>query len=184
MRRLAAPLPIAVVCAALALFGLLGYGLVSNEPDAAIEESLARGQRPPAPELRLPRLSGPGRAGLADYRGRVVVLNFWASWCEPCRAESPLLQRWHERISRRGATVLGVDVLDVSSDAREFVREYRLTYPMLRDRDGDSQAEFGVVAYPETVVIDRQGRIAALERGPVDERWLREHVQPLLREGA
>jgi cytochrome c biogenesis protein CcmG/thiol:disulfide interchange protein DsbE len=184
LRRLLAPLPIAVICAALALFALLAYGLASNEPDADIEESLARGEREPAPALRLPRLSGSGQVELADYRGRVVVLNFWASWCEPCRAESPLLQRWHERISSRGGTVLGVDVLDVSSDAREFVREYGLTYPMLRDRDGDSQADFGVVAYPETVVIDRLGRITAIERGPVDERWLREHVDPLLRERA
>jgi cytochrome c biogenesis protein CcmG/thiol:disulfide interchange protein DsbE len=180
LRRLLAPLPIAVICGVLALFALLGYGLASNEPDAGIEESLARGEREPAPALRLPRLSGPGQVELADYRGKVVVLNFWASWCEPCRAESPLLQRWHERISRRGGTVLGVDVLDVSSDARKFVREYRLTYPMLRDRDGDSQADFGVVAYPETVVIDTQGRIAAIERGPVDERWLRRNVDSLL----
>jgi cytochrome c biogenesis protein CcmG, thiol:disulfide interchange protein DsbE len=184
LKRLLAPLPIAVICTALALFALLAYGLASNEPDAAIEESLARGEREPAPALRLPRLSGDGEVELSDYRGRVVLLNYWASWCEPCRAESPLLQRWHERISRRGGTVLGVDVLDVSSDAREFVREYGLTYPMLRDRDGDSQADFGVVAYPETVVIDRNGRITAIERGPVDERWLREHVEPLLREQA
>jgi cytochrome c biogenesis protein CcmG, thiol:disulfide interchange protein DsbE len=169
-----------VICGVLALFALLAYGLASNEPDAKIEESLARGEREPAPALRLPRLSGAGQVELADYRGKLVVLNFWASWCEPCRAESPLLQRWHERISRRGGTVLGVDVLDVSSDAREFVREYGLTYPMLRDRDGDSQADFGVVAYPETVVIDTQGRIAAIERGPVDDRWMRRNVEPLL----
>ena len=63
------------------------------------------------------------------------MLNFWASWCEPCRAESPLLQRWHERISSaRPGTVLGVDMLDVTSDARDFVREYGLTYPMLHDK--------------------------------------------------
>jgi cytochrome c biogenesis protein CcmG, thiol:disulfide interchange protein DsbE len=173
-----------VICGAVALFALLAYGLASNEPDAAIEESLARGQREPAPDLRLPRLSGAGQTELEDYRGKVVVLNFWASWCEPCRAESPLLQRWHERIAPRGGTVLGVDVLDVSSDAREFVRENRLTYPIVRDRDGGSQADFGVLAYPETVAIDRRGRIAAVERGPVDEAWLREHVAPLLRERA
>jgi cytochrome c biogenesis protein CcmG/thiol:disulfide interchange protein DsbE len=169
-----------VICGVLALFALLAYGLASNEPDAEIEESLARGERAPAPALRLPRLTGSGQVELSDYRGKIVVLNFWASWCEPCRAESPLLQRWHERISRRGGTVVGVDVLDVSSDAREFVREFGLTYPMLRDRDGDSQADFGVVAYPETVVIDAQGRIAAIERGPVDERWMRRNVEPLL----
>src|SRR5918998_6716028 len=174
MRRLLAPVPVAVIGVVIALVALLAYGLASNEPDRGIEEALEQGERQPAPELELPRLSGDGVGSLEDYRGQVVVLNFWASWCEPCREESPLLQRWHERISARGGTVLGVDVLDVSSDAREFVREYGLTYPMLRDRDGDSQADFGVLAYPETVVIDREGRIAAIERGPVDERWLRE----------
>jgi cytochrome c biogenesis protein CcmG, thiol:disulfide interchange protein DsbE len=117
---------------------------------------------------------------LGDYRGKVVVLNYWASWCAPCRQESPLLQRWHERISARGGTVLGVDSLDVTADARAFVRTFRLTYPMLRDRDGDTQKRFGVTGYPETLVVDRRGRIAALQRGPVDDAFLRRTVLPLL----
>jgi cytochrome c biogenesis protein CcmG/thiol:disulfide interchange protein DsbE len=182
MRRLLSPIPIAVIIGVAALVGLLAYGLGANEPDRGIERALARGERKPAPAVELPRLSGGGKEALADYRGKVVVLNFWASWCDPCRAESPLLERWHKRITRRGGTVLGVDVLDVSSDAREFIREYDLSYPMLRDRDGDALDDFGVVAYPETFVIDRRGRIAASRRGPVDERFLRERVAPLLRE--
>ena len=184
MRRFLSPVSIAVVCSVLALLGLLAYGLASNEPDAGIDEALGRGDREPAPALTLPRLSGKGRVSLADYRGKVVLLNFWASWCEPCRAESPLLERWHRRISKQDGTVLGVDVLDVSADAREFIREYGLSYPMLRDRDGSSQGDFGVVGYPETVVIDRAGRVAALKRGPVDDAWLRDKVTPLLKERA
>jgi peroxiredoxin len=81
-------------------------------------------------------------------------------------------------------TVLGVDVLDVTSDAKSFAREFKLTYPMLRDRDGHKLKAFGVVGYPESVVIDRQGRIAATRRGPVDERFMREAVLPLLKEPA
>jgi cytochrome c biogenesis protein CcmG/thiol:disulfide interchange protein DsbE len=184
MRRALSPLPIAVMLGVAALVGLLAYGLSSNEPDRGIEKALARGERKPAPELELPRLSGGGSRSVADYRGRVVVLNFWASWCEPCRAESPLLERWQRRMSDRGGTVLGVDVLDVASDARDFVREYRLSYPMVRDRDGDVLGDFGVVAYPETFVIDRRGRIAAIRRGPVDEAFLRRHLPPLLEERA
>jgi cytochrome c biogenesis protein CcmG/thiol:disulfide interchange protein DsbE len=84
----------------------------------------------------------------------------------------------------RGGTVLGVDVLDVDSDARDFVREFRLTYPQLRDGDGKLLEDYGVIQYPETFVIDRQGRIVAVQRGPVDDRFMRERVAPLLQEGA
>jgi cytochrome c biogenesis protein CcmG/thiol:disulfide interchange protein DsbE len=185
MKRFLSPVPAAAVIGVAALLALLAYGLASNEPDRGIERALARGERPPAPALRLRRLSGEGSESLAEYRGKVVVLNFWASWCVPCREESPLLQRWHERISAGGrGTVLGIDILDVSADAREFAREYDLTYPLLRDGDGDSLGSWGVVAYPETFVIDRRGRIAASRRGPVDDAFLRERVLPLLREAA
>jgi cytochrome c biogenesis protein CcmG/thiol:disulfide interchange protein DsbE len=185
MKRFPSPFLAAAVVGVVALIALLAYGLASNEPDRGIERALARGERPVAPGLELPRLSGGGRQSLADYRGKVVVLNFWASWCVPCREESPLLQRWHERISKSGlGTVLGVDILDVTADARDFAREYKLSYPMLRDGDGDSLDDWGVVAYPETFVIDRRGRIAASRRGPVDDAFLRAEVLPLVEEAA
>jgi len=184
MRRVLAPIPIAVIVCVAALIGLLAYGLNANEPDRSIDHAVAKGERKPAPALDLPRLTGPGRMSLAQQRGKVVVLNFWASWCVPCRRESPLLERWQRRLSRRKATVLGVDLLDVSSDARGFIRDFHLTYPMVRDKAGDSAQDFGVIAYPETIVIDRKGRIAATRRGPVDERFLRRQVEPLLSERA
>ena len=175
MRRFLAPVPIAVVGVVVALVALLAYGLASNDPDQDVAGKSA-------PELELPRLFGGGVGSLADYRGQVVVLNFWASWCEPCREESPLLQRWHERMEPRRGTVLGVDVLDLTGDARDFIDEYELTYPMLRDGEGDSREGFGILGFPETFVIDREGRIAAVARGPVDATFMREHVAPLLRE--
>jgi cytochrome c biogenesis protein CcmG, thiol:disulfide interchange protein DsbE len=168
--------------AVAAVLGILTYGVTSSGHSETIDDALAEGRSIPAPALTLPRLDDDAPASLSDYRGRVVVLNFWASWCVPCREESPLLQRWHERIRSRGGTVLGVNVLDVSSDARAFIREYRLAYPMLRDGSGDSGKAFGVVGYPETFVIDRRGRIAAVTRGPVDEADLRRQVLPLLEE--
>jgi cytochrome c biogenesis protein CcmG/thiol:disulfide interchange protein DsbE len=181
MRPALSPIPIAVILVLGALVGLLGYGLASNKPDTSLEEAAAKGEPEPAPEVDLPRLSGSGRQTLADYRGKVVVLNFWASWCAPCRAESPLLERWHRRISRGGAgTVLGVDTEDVDSDARAFVREYGLSYPMLRDGSGSTRERFGVLSLPETFVIDRRGRVTAVERGPVDDEFMREQVAPLV----
>ena len=184
MKRLLTPVSLAVICVAAALVGLLAYGLSSNEPDRKIEDALARGERKSAPKIELPKLTGRGRQSLADYRGKVVVLNFWASWCEPCREESPLLQRWHRRIAPDGGTVLGVDALDLTSDAREFIADYKLTYPMLRDRGGATRETFAIVGFPETLVIDRQGRIAAVRRGPVDEGFMRRSVPALLREKA
>jgi cytochrome c biogenesis protein CcmG/thiol:disulfide interchange protein DsbE len=175
MRRLLAPVPIAVVGVVVALVALLAYGLASNDPD----QDVAGKQ---APELELPRLFGEGVGSLEDYRGQVVVLNFWASWCEPCREESPLLQRWHERMEPRRGTVLGVDVQDLTGDARDFIDEYDLTYPMLRDGEGETRESFAILGFPETFVIDRRGRIVAVARGPVDDAFMREHVAPLLRE--
>jgi cytochrome c biogenesis protein CcmG, thiol:disulfide interchange protein DsbE len=180
MQRVLSPVPIAVIGVLVALLALLAYGLAQNEPDRSLDRALARGEREPAPALELPKLGGGGKASLADYRGRVVVLNFWGTWCKPCKDESPLLERWHRRIRDRGATVLGVDMLDVTSDAENFIAEYDLTYPMLKDRDGDGIEAFGVIQYPETFVIDRQGRIAAIRRGPVDDSFMRSSVEPLL----
>jgi cytochrome c biogenesis protein CcmG, thiol:disulfide interchange protein DsbE len=183
MKRTRSPFAVAVLLGVLALVGLLAYGLTQNEPDRGIEKALAKGERKAAPDFTADRLSGDGKGSLSDYKGKVVVLNFWASWCEPCRDESPLLDRWQEKLSSKGrGTVLGVDVLDVSDDARKFVREFGLNYPMLRDGEGKVLGSYGVIAYPETFVIDRQGRIAATRRGPVDEKFMRTQVAPLLTE--
>lgn len=181
MKRRLSPFAVLAVVGVAALLGLLAYGLSSSGTDRGLDDALARGEKVDAPDFELPRLSGGGKGSLAEHRGKVVVLNAWASWCDPCREESPLLQRWHRRMARgdRGV-VLGIDGLDVTSDARAFVREYDLTYPMLRDPETEALNEYGVVGYPETFVIDRQGRIVAIRRGPVDEAFMRDEVAPLL----
>jgi cytochrome c biogenesis protein CcmG/thiol:disulfide interchange protein DsbE len=163
---------------------LLGYGVLVQHAGRGIDRALAAGQRPGAPALRLPRLGAPGMAGTADWRGRVVVVNFWASWCGPCRDESPLLERWQRRLTADGGLVLGVDTVDADSDALGFARRMGLTYPLLHDRDGSTARRFGVNGYPETIVLDRRGRIAAVRRGPVDDAFMRARVQPWLKEAA
>ena len=168
------------VAGVLALLALLAYGLAAQETDT----SAGSGAREAAPDITLPRLDGDGEVALSSYQGKIVVLNFWASWCGPCRTETPLLESWHKRIEKRGGTVVGIDVLDVVSDAQEFVDEYDVTYPQLRDGPGEHLDEFGVRGYPESIVLDREGRIAATARGPVTDRFFEEEVVPLLDERA
>lgn len=180
-----APAPLLAVLAVGALLALLGYGLASNEPDSGLDAAVANGERPPAPELELPLLGEGRRSSLRAFEGRIVVLNYWASWCGPCRTEAPVLTEWHERLERAGAgTVLGVNVQDVTSDAADFEEEFGIGYPSLRDGSGESKDDFGVLGIPETFVLDREGRITAIRRGPVDDEFLREELTPLLREAA
>jgi len=184
MKRFLSPVSVAALIGVLSLIGLLTYGLAQSDPDRGIEAALDRGERPEAQGFELEKLGGGGSGSLAEYRGKVVVLNFWGSWCEPCRTESPLLQRWHARLSESGrGTVLGVDALDVTEDALGFVREYDLTYPMLKDSEEEVYPDYGVVQFPETFVIDAKGRIAAIRRGPVDDEFMREEVLPLTKAG-
>src|SRR6478609_3179288 len=130
------PLPLAVGIAVIALVALLTYGVTSSGPSRSLDAKIARGEKPPAPAFRLADLHGGGQRSLADYRGKVVLLNVWASYCVPCRTESPLLQRWQQRMASSGGTVLGIDTLDIESDALHFVDVHKLTYPQLHDSEG------------------------------------------------
>src|SRR4051794_26669340 len=184
MKRFFSPLPIAGVLGVAALLALLVYAVAQNGAGHPIDDALARGERPAAPGVTLPRLGASGDASLADYRGRVVVLNFWASWCDPCKSEPPLLERCHKRIQAGGAPVLGIDEQEGEGDALRSARRYGVTYPSLRDGPGTQQKEFGVTGVPETILIDRRGRVASTDRGPVDGEFFRTKVLPLLRERA
>jgi len=174
----------AVILASALLVGLLAYGVASRGQDTSIDEAIASGERIEAPTARLPVLGKGGEGSLGDYEGKVVVLNFWASWCKPCTQELPLLERTHRAIAGRNALVLGVNYQDVSDSALGFVRRFKLSFPSLRDRDGEFADDYGSRAFPETFVVDRRGRIAAQRRGPVDQKWLDRALQPLLEETA
>src|SRR4051794_38998990 len=160
---------IAVLGALLA--GLLVYGLVQRQDNRTIDAAIRDGKRPPAPDQVLPKLGGGGSASLADYRGKVVVLNFWASWCPPCRQEAPLLAKFQKSLAPNG-TVLGVTYKDEPSASLGFAHKYGLTYPSLFDGKLQMAPKYGTTALPETFVIDRRGRIVALSRGEVTQGFL------------
>jgi cytochrome c biogenesis protein CcmG, thiol:disulfide interchange protein DsbE len=139
------------------LFALLVWKLATQDEGAA--PKLGRGETPPAPGFRLDRLDRPGKLSLASYRGRPVVLNFWASWCVPCKQEAPLLESVWRRYRDRGLVVLGIDINDLRGDARRFARENKMSYPLVYDGPGRTTTRYGLTGVPETFFVARNGRL-------------------------
>ena len=139
-----------------------------------IVAALAHGVHPLAPDARmqLPILGSSGSRSLHSFRGKVVILNLFASWCAPCTRETPILEQAQKHIRGRRATVLGVTYLDNPAASRAFVRASHITYPVLRDVTGRFVPSFKGDYVPETFVIDRRGRIVAAHEGELSPRWL------------
>ena len=167
------PRVIIAVVAAVAIVALLTYGLLSKG-----NSRLQVGEAAPAPNL--PKLEEKGQGSLREYRGKWVLVNFWASWCEPCRDEAPTLEKFQGEYGGKNFTVVGIDTQDLSDDGSKFAREYGLTYPQLHDGNGDNGHEFGTTGVPENYLLEQNGKLAWAEYGPVDGKILEQHVAPLL----
>ena len=113
----------------------------------------------PAPGFSLRRIGAPGTLALASLRGKPVVLNFWASWCVPCKGEAKMLEQAWRQYRKQGVVFLGIDYHDVTSDARTFLSHHGVTYPTLQDGSGMVADRYGVSAVPETYFVDRRGRL-------------------------
>ncbi|HET7121684.1 MAG TPA: TlpA disulfide reductase family protein [Solirubrobacterales bacterium] len=161
------------VLGVVAVVGLLVYGLASKGTSG-----LEVGD--PVPVRALPRLEGGGEASLAEYRGRWVLVNIWASWCPPCRQETPALAEFQQRHGGPKFTVLGIDTRDLSDDGQAFVVSYGLDYPQLRDGNGEAADEYGTSGVPESFLIDPAGKVRLHVAGPIGEEELRDEVAPLL----
>ena len=178
MRRFVVPGLVAAL--AVGLVALLIFGVLQTTDDSSLDQAVARGEKPAAKSVSLNRLDGGGSAALSQYRGRVVVVNFFASWCPPCEEEAPLLNRLQRLLSARGGTVIGVAVDDARSDTQGFVDQHRVRFPVWRDVDRAFSKGFQVKGLPETFVIDAQGRVTALMRQKITQSWVDDHVDPLL----
>jgi cytochrome c biogenesis protein CcmG/thiol:disulfide interchange protein DsbE len=174
---------------ALALIALLAWGTLTAAPGTRIDDDLAQGRPTLAPDYELEVLE-PGRLGdrlgpklgpaLADgrlsgteLRGVPYVLNFWASWCVPCRDEAPLLQRSWERARRAGVLFVGLDMQDIRRDARDFLRDFDIDYLNIRDPGNGVARRYETTGIPETFFISARGEIVGHVVGVVTAEQMR-----------
>jgi cytochrome c biogenesis protein CcmG, thiol:disulfide interchange protein DsbE len=187
----------AVRAAAVLVLGLfialLVYGLSTKSPRTDIDDALARAEPVRAPDFELPVLErgslGPvlerrlrpaladDRVAVDELRGTPVVLNFWASWCIPCREEAPILERAWRRVHARGVLFLGLNMQDLTDDARAFIREFDNTYLNVRDQSNGVARDWGVTGIPETFFITPRGRVVGHVIGVVSPEQLRRGIQ-------
>jgi cytochrome c biogenesis protein CcmG, thiol:disulfide interchange protein DsbE len=176
----------------LALVILLAYGLTTKSPDATIDTQLSGGRSAAAPGFNLevlqvgnlgPRLAAHLPSALRDkhidldeLRGMPVVLNFWASWCPPCRTEAPLLQRGWQQARPAGTLFVGLDQQDVTGDAHDFLREFHTDYLNVRDPPGEVAHRWGVTGLPETFFISARGEVVDHVIGAVSAAQLRNGI--------
>jgi cytochrome c biogenesis protein CcmG/thiol:disulfide interchange protein DsbE len=173
---------------------LLAWATFSSGKGTSLPARVAAGEKPPAPALslgvlwpraetwppELRRALADGRVDVAELRGRPVAVNFWASWCIPCRDEAPLLNA-SARAHAGDVVFLGVDVQDLRSDALAFLREFDTPYPSVRDRRNDAYDDYGLTGVPETYYIDARGRIVAHSPGAVSRSSLEAGIAQALR---
>jgi len=168
---------ILVTVLVVALLGFLAWGLADSQ-----SEGLQPGGEVPAASLETLPVGSEG--SLSDYAGSWVLMNVWASWCVPCREESPALERFSRRNADR-VVVLGIDTRDLSGDALDFIDEFGLTYPQLRDPDGRYADRLETTGVPESFLVDPEGRLARRLRGPFSsEADIARFAAPALRAAA
>jgi cytochrome c biogenesis protein CcmG, thiol:disulfide interchange protein DsbE len=183
---------IAAVLIGAAFVALLAYGLLTKSPDRTVDDGLRGSGSVAAPALDQPVLQhgdpGPSlqprvgsvlagrRVSLTQLRGTPVVVNFWASWCDPCRSEAPVLQRAWTQARQRAVLFLGLNMQDITDDAHAFARDAGVTYPSLRDRSNGVAHRWGVTGLPETFFVSAQGRVVGHVIGAVSAGQLADGI--------
>jgi cytochrome c biogenesis protein CcmG/thiol:disulfide interchange protein DsbE len=186
------PLQLTALGLVLLFLGLLAYGLAVKSPSDTIDTRLSEGRTAPAPgfDLRLLQLGRPaaplaeklapalryGRLSLSELRGVPVVLNLWASWCAPCREETPRLEHAWKAAGDESLAIVGLDMQDVTHDARGFMREFGVSYPNVRDPSDDVARAWGATGIPETFFVSARGEVVGHVVGAVSSDQLRRGI--------
>ena len=160
---------------------ILGLGLLATMPQTLHASSVGPGSS--APTFQLPAAAGSPLA-LGDLKGQVVLINFWASWCGPCRQEMPLLESIYKKYNKLGFTLIGVNVEPDSNAANAWLQQTPVSFPILYDKESKVSKLYDVAGMPSTVIIDRTGKVRVLHRGykPGDENEYLDSIRTLVRE--
>jgi peroxiredoxin len=160
---------------------ILGLGLSAALPQSLHAASVGPGSA--APSFQLPAAAG-NPVGLGDLKGQVVLINFWASWCGPCRQEMPILEQMYRKYKSAGVTLLGVNVEPKSADAEGFLKSTPVSFPILFDRESKVSTLYEVSGMPSTVIVDRKGKVRYIHHGykPGDESEYMDQIRTLMRE--
>lgn len=150
-KRLITPFGIVVILLALLMIGVVGWGIY--------QRNQTQPESGEAPDFTLPLIGAEGTFTLSDHRGEVVVINFWGSWCEPCKLEAPMLQRTYELYKDRGVLFVGVAVKDIERDSLAYIAEFGITYPNVMDKGARVEDLYRTQGVPETFVVDKNGEI-------------------------
>lgn len=145
------PFAIAVILTAILMIAVVAWGIYQN--------SLSQPEGGQATDFTLPLIGAEGEFSLSEQRGQVVVINFWGSWCGPCRDEAPMLQQIYSEYKDQGVVFVGIAVKDIESDSIEYIEEFGITYPNVMDIGGKMEDVYRTQGVPETFVVNTEGEI-------------------------
>ncbi len=173
-------LPMALIGVGLIILGSLAFVYLSSQNQPATDYSVVPANvNFPAPDITLNNLAGQ-KVNIADYRQKVVLVNNWATWCPPCRAEMPTLVKYFKAHADDGFILIGIEAGDPANSVADFVDEFGITFPVLLDPNNRSLVAFHNDSLPSSYVIDRNGTVVLAWTGPINRAMLEKYITPLL----